>query len=228
MQSDGNTENKELSPSKDELSKPYAEWPYFAKALARVEECWADTWSLINAGGLVQHQTELARLLADFADDMATEETGCLRVENERLTRWKKLIEACPEGARAITIDRFLQTERMQPILLEWKKRVARLTEVIDSALDAMFKMGNRLNLSAVELKAAYPAIESARVALEGAWSRSEVVVVQSEVDRLRRVLKRIAGTEDPERVPRLQDAVTLRELAAAALRGEEAPENGD
>lgn len=45
--------------------------------------------------------------------------------ENERLNRWKELIERAPEfEAQKVAVERFLKTEAMQPIIQVWREKV--------------------------------------------------------------------------------------------------------
>lgn len=58
-----------------------------------------------------------------------------LKLENERLNRWKSLILTSPEGAKNTVLERFVLTEQIQPVIKHWKDKVAELEQKNDNLM---------------------------------------------------------------------------------------------
>jgi uncharacterized small protein (DUF1192 family) len=71
----------------------------------------------------------LASVVCELRDGEFRAKDGAeLSAENERLTRWRKLIDAAPTvDAQGAAIARFQKVEELQPFIQHWKDEVGRL-----------------------------------------------------------------------------------------------------
>lgn len=73
-----------------------------------------------TADGIILELPEDGTIYDDLKA-LATE-VAALRAENERLSRWRELIEKCPGEALEVAQDRLKLSELIRPFISEWKK----------------------------------------------------------------------------------------------------------
>ena len=92
---------------------------------------------------------KLKKLRIEYADEYADydpivllidcqSEIERLERENERLQRWKKLLEDAPGESKDSIRTRCLETDYIQPIVGEWRKKVERLERQLEAAEAAL------------------------------------------------------------------------------------------
>lgn len=83
-----------------------------------------------NVGALLGERDGLAKdkQILTTALIQQSERITELEAENERLSRWRRLLLECPKGeARQTGLERFAMSDGIQPIIAAWKNRVAEL-----------------------------------------------------------------------------------------------------
>lgn len=58
-----------------------------------------------------------------------------LEAENASLREWKRLFDAAPPEAHEVMLERFRESEAVQPIVAVWKAKVAQLEQLLLEAL---------------------------------------------------------------------------------------------
>jgi len=93
-----------------------------------------------------------ANYIAELANDAIPLLEACqseierLERENERLQRWKKLLEDAPGESKDSIRTRCLETDYIQPIVGEWRKKVERLERQLELGRTALIMVTSTHN----------------------------------------------------------------------------------
>jgi len=115
-----------------------------------------------NVGALLGERDGLAKdkQILTTALIQQSERITELEAENERLSRWRRLLLECPKGeARQTGLERFAMSDGIQPIIAAWKNRVAELEAELAKHQQSQFHPD-------------WSALEATRESLREAWAR--------------------------------------------------------